>query len=99
MAGAALVHNVWTTTPAETQKLARRPSTKAPVFTVALALGRPRSHKAGVEGAALIIVVILALRWGCSELRAAIDPNGVAGDPAGVVGGKEGDHATDIVRC
>src|SRR5580704_8926607 len=28
MAGAALVHSVWATTPAETQKLARRPRTK-----------------------------------------------------------------------
>jgi len=30
MAGAALVQRVWATTPAETQKLARRPSIKGP---------------------------------------------------------------------
>src|SRR6267142_210213 len=30
MAGAALVHSVWATTPAETQKLACRPRTKGP---------------------------------------------------------------------
>ena len=33
-----------------------------------------------------------------SELRAAIDMDRIAGDPAGVVGGKEGDHAADVVR-
>jgi hypothetical protein len=34
MAGAALVHSVWLTTPAENQKLARHPSTKGVGFKV-----------------------------------------------------------------
>src|SRR3984893_12984831 len=33
-----------------------------------------------------------------SKLWAAIDPDRVAGDPAGVVGGEEGDHAADVIR-
>jgi hypothetical protein len=35
-------------------------------------------------------------RWG-SELRAAIDADGVACDPARMLRGQEGDHAADIL--
>src|SRR6267378_2126800 len=33
-----------------------------------------------------------------SEFRAAVDPDRVAGDPAGLVGGEEGDDSADVVR-
>src|ERR1700733_9697667 len=32
------------------------------------------------------------------QLRAAIDPDGVTGDPACIVGGEEGDDTADVVR-
>jgi len=32
-----------------------------------------------------------------SELRAAVHVDGIAGDPAGMVGGQEGNDATDVV--
>src|SRR6266849_2657002 len=32
-----------------------------------------------------------------SELRAAIDVDGIAGDPPGIFGCQEGDNATDVV--
>ena len=38
------------------------------------------------------------MRTRLSKLGAAIDVDGVAGDPSGVVGGEEGDHAADVVR-
>jgi hypothetical protein len=32
----------------------------------------------------------------CSRFRATVHPNGIAGDPAGIVGGKESDDRTNI---
>src|SRR4029453_10235523 len=41
-------------------------------------------------------------RWvgvaAASELRAAVDTDGIAGDPARIVGGKEGHQRGDVVR-
>jgi hypothetical protein len=39
----------------------------------------------------------MRFRLQTSELRAAIDVNGIAGDPPGIVGCQEGDNATDVV--
>src|ERR1700712_5367436 len=88
MAGAALDHSVCATTPADTPRLARRPST----------MGAPAARSPGgtLGETASSVIATVPRRW--SELRAAIDPQRVAGDPAGRVRGKKGDRITDVVR-
>src|SRR5277367_1095710 len=89
MAGAALVQSVCATTPADTQRLARRPRTKD-------ARGGHAAPYA-VDGSAIVVIVFVVMLAGSSELRAAIDAQRVAGDPARLVGGEEGHGAGDVV--
>ena len=85
MAGAALVHSVWLTTPAENQKLARHPSTKRVGFKVVPGWADPEEPV--MKGAASLPIAIVIVCGRGLEFRAAVRPDGVAGDPAGVVGG------------
>src|SRR6266849_234728 len=89
MAGAALVQSVCATTPADTHRLARLPR------TMGARVGP--TWQTPDESSVSAIAIALVSRE-CSELRSAIDPHRVAGDPTCVVGGEEGDHATDVVR-
>src|ERR1700730_2274588 len=51
-----------------------------------------------MPGGSSISAMTILLAAESSEFRAAIDMNRIAGDPAGVVGSKEGDHTAYIVR-
>jgi hypothetical protein len=60
-------------------------------------LNVPDGSQAAGHRTGFFIALLLALpAFPISELRTAIDADGIAGDPPGIFGGQESDNAADV---